>query len=336
MMLKNTKFNDSEMARMASILIKYYHFHKKQKDIAQEMGISPGLVNTILSQAKKNGFVQNLISMPKENVLAAHVQELFSPDIPTPNAIVVPFSKNISERERLRGIGVAAARYFEAIARDGIHITLDGGETIFCMIEELRRAFSQIEVYSVAGGPQYDPYTSVNLLVNCLLVQFGATRMNPHILPGPRDKDLPIYKKKAQNTLKAASKADVFFLGVGALGRSLSRTNRKNMDDLGIDYKKLQDRGIVGISAYSAFDAEGEHVVCELDEKILKVAPEQIKKAARSRNRHVVILAYGLPKVKALRAMLKGGWGNCLITDSSTAEKLLDKNEHISKHFTPI
>lgn len=64
------------------------------------------------------------------------------------------------------------------------------------------------------------------------------------------------------------------------------------------------------------FDAAGKPTVTDLDERIIAIRHEQIR-----RIRRVVGIAGG--KRKRERAALLGGWVNVIITDRLTAEFLL-------------
>ena len=65
-------------------------------------------------------------------------------------------------------------------------------------------------------------------------------------------------------------------------------------------------------------DADGNAVVSGLDELVIGVTLDQLKSAKRR-----VGVAGGNSKYEAVRAAVRGGWVNTLVTDIVTAERLL-------------
>ena len=66
------------------------------------------------------------------------------------------------------------------------------------------------------------------------------------------------------------------------------------------------------------FDEHGARVESDVDRRVIGVTLEQLRKADRS-----VGIAGGARKYDAIHGALKGAWINVLITDSTTAERLL-------------
>ena len=66
------------------------------------------------------------------------------------------------------------------------------------------------------------------------------------------------------------------------------------------------------------YDADGARVDSDVDRRVIGVTLDQLKRADRS-----VGIAGGERKYEAIRGALRGRWVNVLITDSTTAERLL-------------
>ena len=109
----------------------------------------------------------------------------------------------------------------------------------------------------------------------------------------------------------------IALVGIGALQPSVMLANSGNAFTNG----ELQDfakRGAVGDISLQFFDRDGQPVHGPLDERVIGVTLEELKKTPR-----VVGVAGGDRKVEAIRSCLKGGFVNVLVTDKFTAEKLL-------------
>ena len=80
----------------------------------------------------------------------------------------------------------------------------------------------------------------------------------------------------------------------------------------------LGAQGAVGDICLRFFDAGGERVESDVDRRVIGVSLEQLRDADRA-----VGIAGGPRKYEAILGALRGGWINVLITDSTTAERLL-------------
>ena len=83
----------------------------------------------------------------------------------------------------------------------------------------------------------------------------------------------------------------------------------------------MSGRGAVGDICLRFFDAAGAPVQTPLDDRVISIELAQLKQVKR-----VVGIAGGKRKTAAIRGALAGGWINMLITDRSTAERLLQTN----------
>jgi DNA-binding transcriptional regulator LsrR (DeoR family) len=88
----------------------------------------------------------------------------------------------------------------------------------------------------------------------------------------------------------------------------------------------LRERGAVGDICFRFFDAGGRAVDSPLDARVLGIAPEQLHAIPRR-----IGVAGGAQKYPAVRAALRGGWINVLITDAASAQRLAEESpEHAS------
>jgi DNA-binding transcriptional regulator LsrR (DeoR family) len=82
-------------------------------------------------------------------------------------------------------------------------------------------------------------------------------------------------------------------------------------------FQHASDLGAVGQVNLRFIAEDGSPVISELDELVVGVTLEQLKKADG-----VMAVAGGRSKYMAIRAALRGGWVNTLVTDLATAEYL--------------
>ena len=79
----------------------------------------------------------------------------------------------------------------------------------------------------------------------------------------------------------------------------------------------LQDAGAVGEISYRFYDKDGKPVETPLNERVIGISLEDLKKAGR-----VIALAGGESKTQAIAGALKLGVIDVLVTDRFTAARL--------------
>jgi DNA-binding transcriptional regulator LsrR (DeoR family) len=121
-----------------------------------------------------------------------------------------------------------------------------------------------------------------------------------------------------QRAVEAFDDLDIAFVGIGAPTRD-SVTMRDGSIITRTELDGLLRRGAVGDIALRYYDNSGECIESDINERIIGMTLEQIKQVPK-----VVGVSGGPQKVAAIRAALHGGIVNVLITDSVTAEKLLE------------
>ncbi|HET7616726.1 MAG TPA: sugar-binding domain-containing protein, partial [Bacillales bacterium] len=90
-----------------------------------------------------------------------------------------------------------------------------------------------------------------------------------------------------------------------------------NSDDL----KELKQSGVVGDISSRFVDLNGNRVDNSINRRVIGIDCEDLKKI-----KEVIGIAYGRGKIKAIQAILNGGYLDVLITDDQTAESLLHLN----------
>jgi DNA-binding transcriptional regulator LsrR (DeoR family) len=106
-------------------------------------------------------------------------------------------------------------------------------------------------------------------------------------------------------------------VGVGSLPPSRLLTESGNAV-APEDQTALLAAGAVGDICNRFFDAAGEPVPSELDTRVVGIDPRTLRAIPRR-----VGLAGGESKHRAIRAAVRGGWINVLLTDIVTARALL-------------
>ena len=85
-------------------------------------------------------------------------------------------------------------------------------------------------------------------------------------------------------------------------------------------YKDLVEKSACGSILGRFFDANGQELACDWNEKSISLSIQQLRNIS-----DVVIVASPVSKAPALLAALKGDFINTLITDGTTATRILNE-----------
>jgi DNA-binding transcriptional regulator LsrR (DeoR family) len=175
-----------------------------------------------------------------------------------------------------------------------------------------------VQILGGLGRPEAETHGTD--LTRRMAQAFGA---KPRLLPAPGIvsnklvRDALMADVQIADTLALAARADVALVGIGrpTPGSVVLQAGILTEEEL----EQLQAFGAVGDIALRFFDANGQLVDHEIQDRIIGLELDQIKKAPR-----VIGAAGGEDKFEVIRAALRGKLINVLVTDIRTATRLLD------------
>jgi DNA-binding transcriptional regulator LsrR (DeoR family) len=131
-------------------------------------------------------------------------------------------------------------------------------------------------------------------------------------------RDALLADPQISETLALGARADIALVGIGAITIPDSVVRQANILTQ-VEFEQLQAQGAVGDIALRFFDADGQAVDHEMNDRIIGLDLDQIKSIPR-----VIGVAGGTEKFEVIRAALRGQLINVLITDDRTAARLLE------------
>jgi deoxyribonucleoside regulator len=318
-----------EMKEMVRCVQLHFRHQKQQREIAAQLGISPSKVSRLLKRAYQEGIVRVHINLPPMPRLATALIEQYG----LRDAVVIPSGQGSDLKEDL---GIAAARYFEKIAGDGVKVGLSCGYTLYYMIKHLREGWiKDLKIYPLSAE---STLRLVDLFPNTL-VGMMAAKYRPEVtayalhaqLIGPledidRERQVLLDRPEIRQIYGEAHEVDVAIVGIGAVGPetpgfcSIAEYH-------GVPPQKLKAMKVVGEINYQPFDGSG-HLVREaelegLTKRVIAVPAERLREMTRQHGKLVIAVAGGGYKLEAIRGALLGKLCNVLITDEEVAQALV-------------
>lgn len=287
----------------------YYMENYTQHQIAEAMGLSRAKVIRLLEDAKTDGIIQfnfrkddsTRVSLEKNLIAAYGLNDAFV--VPTP----------LNEATLTHTISRAAALYVSDHLRPGGYLNIGYGDTVSSMLGYLAKEHEDpINVVSMTGGVSYylPSVSSTAYAMHLFLIP------SPLIVSSSEVRDALLGEKSIQEIYAMTEHADMSVVGIGAAveGATVLRNGIIRESELAI----LKMQGSVGDVLNHFYDSEGNPITTEIENRTISTDIEKLRTM-----KNVVGVAGGSEKIAAIKAVLRGGYLNVLVTDSKTAEGLL-------------
>lgn len=312
-----------ELRLLARVARLYYTDGLRQPEIASQLDLSQARVSRLLKRAEAEGIVRITVAAPPGVFpeLEEELQRAYSLKV----AFVVDAPGSADDEDRLlQELGAAAAYYLEAVLRSGDVIGISSWSSSLLATADAMRPLPKltgVRVVQVLGGVG-DP--SARIHANRLTHHFAelvngeaVTLPSPGIAGSPESARVLREDPYVAATLGMLKDLSLVLVGIGAVRPSRLLASSGNVFSRE-ELEELTRQGAVGDICLRFFDANGDPVASRLDERVVGIRLGDIKAIGRR-----IAVAGGTRKTAAIRAALRGGWVNTLITDRTTAESLL-------------
>lgn len=316
---------DLDQQRMITKVARLYHNRQlRQREIATRLGISQSRVSRLLDLAVSTGIVRTTVIAPEG--LHAHIEEQLEQRFELREAHVfdVPLGAAGDERELVGALGQLVAARLQAHPLEAGFIGLTSwSRSLRATVTALRplRATTKYVVEMLGGvGPvtiQHEAADATRQLAALTGAEPLFLRI-PGVVPN-RDvrETLLAYDPDARRALELLDRLQLALVGIGTCEIVEPLVAGENFFTAE-QFKYATELGAVGQVNLRFIGEDGTPVESELDELIVGVTLEQLRKTDR-----VLAVAGGPSKYPAIRAALLGGWVNVLVTDLATAEHLI-------------
>ncbi len=310
-----------EQRLMTKVAKMYYEWNLNQTDIAKQLGISQATVSRLFKRAKEEGIIRISVSVPSG--VNADLEEKLIKKYSLKDATVVDVIRD-DENQIVHDIGAAAAYYVENIIKDNDVIGISSwSATLLAMIDAMHPAPGKknILVAQILGGvsnPSAEMHAArltsrLSNLVNGSVVFLPA----PGVVGTEAALKVLLEDQYVKEVIGLFDRVTLALVGIGAVEPSRLLTlsgnifSQEEQDD-------LRSHGAVGDILLRFFDVNGVPVESSFNNRVISMHLEQLKHVDRS-----VGIVGGVRKYQAVLGALNGHWINVLITDRSTAEKLV-------------
>ena len=311
-----------EMRLVVRVARMYYEWDMKQSAIARQLGLSQPTVSRLLQQAQSEGIIRISVNVPQG--VYTDLEEQLVRQYRLRDAIVVDCSGEGDERFIERQIGAAAAHYLESALRPNEVVGISSwSATLLALMDAMHPAprKGDVRVVQILGGvgsPSAEVHAS--RLTSRLADLLGGAAIflpAPGIVGSAAAREAITADHFVRSALDLCDQVTTALVGIGAIEPSKLLADSGNSFSLA-ELEDLRRRGAVGDVLLRFFDAHGASVDTPLDQRVISMRLDQLRKVDRS-----IGVAGGQRKYAAILGAVRGGWVNVLVTDHLTARRLI-------------
>lgn len=299
----------------------YYIENQTQQKIADRLNISRTKVSRYLDRAKKEKIVEIKINPQEDDY--SNLENSIEKKFDIKECVVVPTYGNMEET--LKAMADPLNDLLERILENGSSLGIGWGNSLKGISDYIDvRDKSGIKVIPVIGGlGKTGTGVHTNSVARNIAERLGGVSYmmhSPAVLDTKEIKEIVEKDSNTREVIKLTEKIDIAMVGLSDIGQNstLIKTGSFSSEE----FKYLESLGVVGDINLIFIDENGEPVPNKIDERIVRISPERLKKVKK-----VIGVAFGKRKLKVILGALRGGFLDILFTDEETVLNInkLDK-----------
>lgn len=309
-----------ELRLMTKVARLYYVDGLRQTDIAEQLDISQATISRLLKRAQDEQIVRFSLNAPVG--IHADLERQLEATYGLKEAIVV--ESLADERQIMRDLGSAAAFYLNTTLKANEVIGISSWSasllaTVDAMMPVTRPIGAQVvQILGGVGTPTAES-NAVHIVSRLAMLVQGQSILLPvpAVVNAQDTRQLYLQDPFVCETIQRFDSVTLALVGIGSLEPSDLLASSGNVFSAQ-ELQALRDQGAVGDVCLRYFDAEGAPVQTPLNNRVIGMELDQLRKVKRS-----VGIAGGERKQAAIRGALLGRYINILITDLRTAQALV-------------
>lgn len=307
---------DQNVALMSKVARLYYQHGLAHHEVADMLGLSRVKVTRLLAEARKTGIVE--ITIHGDEHLFVELETKLVELYGLKRTWVGP---SFNDARADTSLGALGAQAVSSLLPDAKTVAVGFSESIGNALSQMPQTqHSEIDFVPATGTPAGLAHTGSGLRLTMGFADTVGGRSYhvaaPLLASTPTAAAVLRSEDMVRQVLELAAHADLLIAGMGAMGAD----SRMLIDSLtAADLKKIQVNGGVGDLCARFFDHNGRSTTSPTDDKIIGLTLAQMA-AIPTR----LVIARGTGKVAALLGAMRGGLINALVTDTTTAQDLVE------------
>ena len=297
-----------------SLMVKaawYYYFENMtQQAIADRLSISRMRVIKLLETARQTGVIQfrlrsdgiGMVEQSQRLINQYHLKDVF----------LIP-EVDQDDAHPNESIARAGAMYIADRLGENACVSVGYGDTLSRTINHLATMVQNpVTCISLTGGvSNYLPNTRSNVFnARLYLMPAPLLASSPEMAAAMRE------ESSVSEIIRMTDLSSFTLVGIGALGENATIFHSGLLSPTDMFFLKMNHA--VGDVLGHFIDKDGQLIHTPIEDRLISTPLEHIREMS-----NVIGLAAGADKIEAIRAVLRGGYLDILITDEATANLLL-------------
>jgi DNA-binding transcriptional regulator LsrR (DeoR family) len=296
----------------------YYHHKLTQAEIAKQLHVSRPTVANLLSRARNRGIVS--ISLRPDLLSRLSLAQELRVRFALQDACIVPTPDGATSLEIRQALGKAGALYLESTLQPGEVFATAWGATVLEVARALSgKRFDSIVLAQAIGclnsGEPFNPIRLAGIMAEKLGAKVYHLPV-PAVVSTVRIRDILLEDRNIRSCLEMARSSSRAMIGIGKVSHDATVVSAGFFDPMMID--ELKAKGAVGDISCRYFDIRGRPVLTDFDDRVISLTFDDLRKI-----KPVIAVGGGEDKVNATLGALRTGCIDVIVTDESTAQKVL-------------
>jgi DNA-binding transcriptional regulator LsrR (DeoR family) len=306
---------DAEAQLFARVAWYYYIGGMTQQEIADRLDLTRMRVNRIVGQARTDGLVHVVVKLPLASCVA--LEEKLRARLGLVDVAVVPTVSDPDAQQQ--AIGEAAGSMLDPLLREAVTLGVGWGRTLRAAVRRLTpRRLGASHVAALMGGLTRGSGTNTFEVATEFARVIGAECYYvaaPIYCPSVESRSVLLTHYGLAEVMRRARECEVALVSCGDLTRRSLLASTHIVSEC---IEDLRSAGAVGDLLGSFLDEFGRPVDHPLNRRVMALPLDEFKNIPAT-----ILASGGSEKMPIVRAILRSGYVNRLVTDEATAEGLI-------------
>lgn len=300
----------------------YYHDHMTQVEIGETLNLSRQKVQRMLERSKDLEIVKFKIKHPNANLLS--MEKKLCQSLGLKDAVIVP-TVSVDANMLRKPFARACCDYLERFLRkdEDIMLGFGWGNTTAYLADYFHptEVNARVTVLTLIGNLTQNVVVNPYFTAEIIARRLGAPCYNIWAPAIAKSKErAAIFKSEpwVDQILVMAEKVDIAVISIGevSLSSSLFEMGFVSKEDI----HRILKKGAVGDILGRYIDSQGKIIEDEIHDRVIGIPIEALKRV----DQITIGVAGGESKFEAVKAAVKGGFLDVLITDENNALRLCE------------
>jgi DNA-binding transcriptional regulator LsrR (DeoR family) len=302
----------------------YYEDNLTQSEISSKVHTSRSTISRLLQEARDKKIVEIIIHYPWAR--SPEIEQEFLTRFGLTDVRILN-SYALKTEDIGKGVYQLSANFILSILKENMILGTSWGRTIHNTIQMLRpKQKIPIKIIQLFGAANVsnrmtDGPDLVRQLANLIGGECHFIHA-PLFVGNPKAKEALLQDQHIKHTLALAHCVDIALTGIGSLNDEVKDNCTSTSYLTAEAISQLKAQGAVGHICAQHYDIHGNILDTDIHKGLIGISLNSLHNI-----KQVVGIAYGETKVKPLLGALRGKYINTLITDTTTANKVLALHE---------